>query len=417
MTATGVESIELRGWQQVREALRAKDLRQAGYTEGAVVMADCLLDLHGDAHRERRRLENRLFRREIFSYWENEVLGSTIRATLMPFVEAGRGDLAQIGYRSAMNLTAMIAGIDHDPTDVEATERLYAIVKKFSEGATLIHSTRDKDEVRTEVREAMARFEAEQFIPSMRRRREIIEEVAAGARDESDLPHDVLTTLLRNEDRLDLPHDVQMREISFYLQAGAHSTANAFTHTVDDLLAWGESHPEDLERARDDLGFVQRCMHESLRLNPASPVATRMPLSHVRLSDGTVLAKGSTVVLDLTAANRDESVFGPSSDRFDPHRDVPDGIPPWGLSFGAGTHACIGAELDGGMEISGEAPPPDHLYGTVAIMARTFLEAGGRADPEDPPQLDPNSVRRHFSRYPVVFGSQAKGRQRQSRPV
>ena len=294
MTATEVESIELRSWQQVREAFRAKDMRQAGYTEGAVVMADCLLDLHGHAHRERRRLENRLFRREIFSYWENEVLGSTIRATLMPFVDAGRGDLAQIGYRSAMNLTAMIAGIDHDPADGEATEKLYAIVKKFSEGATLIHSTRDKEEVRAEVREAMARFENEQFMPSMQRRRRAHRRGGeAGERDESDLPHDVLTTLLRNEDRLDLPHEVQMREISFYLQAGAHSTANAFTHTVDDLLAWGDSHPEDLERAREDPGFVQRCMHESLRLNPASPVATRTPLADiVQLSDGTVLVEG-----------------------------------------------------------------------------------------------------------------------------
>ena len=29
--------------------------------------------------------------------------------------------------------------------------------------------------------------------------------------------------------RLDLPYEVLMREICFYLQAGAHSTANAFT--------------------------------------------------------------------------------------------------------------------------------------------------------------------------------------------
>ena len=74
--------IRLASWSQVREAFRSKELRQAGYSEGAVVMSDTLLDLHGKAHRERRRVENRLFRREIFSYWEHEVLGRTIDITV-----------------------------------------------------------------------------------------------------------------------------------------------------------------------------------------------------------------------------------------------------------------------------------------------------------------------------------------------
>ena len=78
--------IRLTSWAHVREAFRSKELRQAGYSEGAVVMSGTLLDLHGKAHRERRRVENRLFRREIFSYWEHEVLGRTIDITLNPFV-------------------------------------------------------------------------------------------------------------------------------------------------------------------------------------------------------------------------------------------------------------------------------------------------------------------------------------------
>ena len=403
MTATETETIELTTWAQVRDAFRAKDLRQAGYTQGAVVMENCLLDLHGPEHRERRRLENRLFRRETFSHWEHEVLGGTIRATLGPFVEAGRGDLAHIGYRSAMNLTATIAGIDHDPTDGEATDHLYGIVKKFSEGATIMHSTRDKDEVRGEVREAMRRFEADVFRASVERRQALVDRFDAGDLAEDDLPKDVLTTLLRNHDRLDLPPDVLRREICFYLQAGAHSTANAFTHTVDDLLSWGNDHPDDLDRARRELAFVQRGMHESLRLNPASPMAYRTPLAPVELSDGTRLPEGAHVVLDLTAANRDFEVFGPDAASYDPDREVPEGIPRWGMSFGGGTHACIGAELDGGLEIDPGRDEHEQLYGTVAVMAHAFLEAGGRQDPDNPPQLDPNSTRKHFSSYPVVF--------------
>ena len=395
--------IRLASWLQVREAFRSKELRQAGYAEGAVVMADTLLDLHGKAHRERRRLENRLFRREIFSYWEHEILGRTIDITLSPFIENGRGDLSIIGYRCAMNLTATIAGIDQDPAEAKQTEILYGIVKKFSEGATLLHSTRDKDEVREEVREAMGQFARDFYLPSRNARQLIIDEIESGARDEEDMPKDVLSTLLRNRDQLSLSDEIIFREICFYLQAGAHSTANAFTHTVDDILIWGDEHPEDLELARQNLSLVQRCMHESLRLNPASPVALRTPLQDISLSDGTLLKEGTEVTLDLIQANRDQDIFGAKSEEYDPYREIPEGIPRWGMSFGAGTHACVGAELDGGLEIDPDRPSSEALFGTVAIMAHALLSAGGRRDPDNLPLLDPNSERKHFSSYPVLF--------------
>ena len=162
--------VKLNGWREVNEALRRKELRQALYDEGAVVMADCLLTMHGDGHRDRRRLENRLFRREVFDIWENQLLAETIEATLTPFVIAGRADLIVIGYRLAMSLTAHVAGIDHDQTDPATTERLYAIVKKLSEGATLVHSTRDKAVVRAEVLAAMDEFDEAFLRPAIARR-------------------------------------------------------------------------------------------------------------------------------------------------------------------------------------------------------------------------------------------------------
>ena len=50
MANNNLGTIKLTNWQHVREAFRSKDLRQAGYSEGAVVMADTLLDLHGIEH-------------------------------------------------------------------------------------------------------------------------------------------------------------------------------------------------------------------------------------------------------------------------------------------------------------------------------------------------------------------------------
>ena len=400
----GRDAIVLTGWRQAREAYRSKDLRQAMYDEGAVIMEDCLLVLHGEAHRRRRRVENRLFRREVFAHWERRILGETLEAVLAPYIDAGRADLRALGYRAAISLTATIAGVDHDPANVDHTSRLEDFVRTFSAGATLAHSTRDPEEVRWEVREQLQAFRAEMLADSLDRRRESLARLAGGEIAEEDLPRDVATLLLRHQDSLEISAAVIEREICFYLQAGAHSTADTYTHALDEIFRRAEAHPTDLRRAATDPAFAQRCVHESLRLNPASPVAWREPLRTVSLRDGTVLPEGSRVVIDLATVNRDPEVWGADAGVFDPHRTVPEGANAWGLSFGAGAHACIGAELDGGMELLGDGMPgDDHLYGTVAVMVTSTLAAGGRPDPHNPPVQDPNTKRPHFSSYPIVF--------------
>jgi len=397
--------VRLATFDEVRDAFRQKDLKQSLYDEGGVVMAGVLLTLHGDEHRSRRRLENRLFRRDTFRRYEHDLVADIISGTLAPFVAGGRADLVQVAYRVIMNLTALIAGLDRAGT-VEETESLLRYTKLFSVGATLAHSTRDHDEVRAEVAAGLAEFDAEFLRPSVERRRKLLDQVAAGALAEDALPPDVLTTLLRNEDDLDLPPDLILREVAFYLQAGSHSTANAFTHTMHELFGWGAAHPDDLGRARADRLFLQRCSHEALRLYPASPVALRVALAPVRLRTGREIGAGDAVVLDLMAANRDPAVFGADAAAFNPRRPLPDGVAPWGHSFGGGTHACIGAELDGGLDpAQTRDDPATHLFGTVTTLAAAVLDAGVRLDPDRAPVLDPDTSRPHFGSYPVIFES------------
>jgi cytochrome P450 len=399
-------AVTLQSFDEVREAFRAKDLKQALYDEGGVVMADVLLTLHGDAHRLRRRLENRLFRRDTFRRYERELTAEIVTKTLEPFLAARETDLVSLGYRVIMNLTALIAGIDRPAGTVEETEALLEFTKLFSVGATLVHSTLDHGSVRASVADGLERFDAQFLRPSVERRRRLIEAHRGGELPEAELPPDVLTVLLRNEDDLDLPPEVVRREVAFYLQAGSHSTANAFTHTMDEVFRWGDCHPEDAERARRDKLFLQRCAHEALRLYPASPIAFRRAQSAVRLRSGAEIPAGAAVTLDLMAANRDERVFGADADRFNPHRPLPDGVAPWGHSFGAGTHACIGMELDGGLDPAQTRDDPgDHLFGTVTTLAAAVLAAGAGRDPSRPPQKDPDTSRPHFSSYPVIFGA------------
>ncbi|TCK26386.1 cytochrome P450 [Pseudonocardia endophytica] len=388
-----VQTITVDGYAQIRDAYRCRDLRQALYDASGVVMADSLLVLHGDAHKRRRRIENRLFRRGVFREWERTIVRRTVAEALAPCRATGRAELVELGYRAISTLTATVAGVD---VDIDAGDTLWRFARTFSEGATLAHTTRDPAVVRAEVGAALEEFTTLFVVPSAARRRDLLERFHAGTVADDDLPRDVLTALLRHRDELGLDDATIRRECAFYLQAGSHSSVDALVHAVDDLFAWTTRDPVRAARAWTDRAFLQRCVHESLRLHPASPVARRHAVADVVLRDGTVVPAGTDLVMDVAAANRDPSVFA-DPDVYDPDRTVPPGVARWGHAFGGGMHACIGTELAAGV------PGPDAVLGTVTTMLAALLDAGVRPDPSEPPRRDPRSARDHFGRYPVVF--------------
>ena len=390
-------------YQDARDAYREKQLRQALYDAGDVVMADVLVNLHGDEHRARRRVENRLFRRDSNARYERDLFPPIVDETLAPFVAAGHAELVGLSHQMMMNLAAFTAGIDRPRHTPEETLHLYSYMMRFIEGATLAHYTGDREAKRAEVADALEAFDAEFLRPSIARRQHELARLDAGAITEDELPRDVLTVLLRNQDALRLPSEVVLRETCFYLLAGAHTSATAFVRTLDAIFSMQDVAPADAERARTDMAFLQRCVHETVRLQPSSPVAMRWALDDIELKGGQVVARGDMVVIDLNAVNRDPSVFGNDADRFDPSRALPQGVAPWGLSFGLGMHACIGQELAVGVDDAETTTEDDRLYGLVPVAVRAVLEAGGRPDPEHPARLDPESERGYWADYPVVF--------------
>lgn len=394
-------TITITTYEEARDAYRQKQLRQALYDAGEVVMADVLVNLHGDAHRSRRRLENRLFRRETQERYELELFPPIVSETVAPYVAEGHAELVSLSHQMMMNLAAFTAGVDRPLRTPEETFHLYSYMMRFIEGATLAHYTGDKAAKEAEVAEALAAFDAEFLRPSKARRIDLLAKLDAGEIGEDDLPRDILTVLVRNQDDLELPPDVVLRETCFYLLAGAHTSATAFVRTLHAIFEMGDA--PDAERARTDMAFLQRCVHETVRLQPSSPVAMRWALEDVELKSGQRVATGDKVVIDLMSVNRDPAVFGDDADSFDPHRPLPAGVGPWGLSFGLGMHACIGQELAAGNDTMGAEPGPDHLYGLVPVAVQAVLEAGGRPDPASPAQLDPESARGYWGTYPVIF--------------
>jgi cytochrome P450 len=384
-------------------ALRNEGLAQSLYDEGKVIMGGTLLTLHGEAHRTRRMLEFRVFRRSFFRWYETEVFPRALAEVLGPTVASGGCDLVEFGYQITMNLTADFAGVDRPERSPAETAALLALVKTFSEGATLVHSTRDRDEVRAEVRAALREFERRFLQPSIAVRQGLLERHARGELDEAALPKDVLTVLLRNEDRLELPPDLLCREIAFYLQAGSHSTANSTVHALHEIFQWRDAHPEDRERLATDPLFLQRCVHESLRLHPASPVAWRKPVCPLQLANGANVSTDDRVEIDLWTANRSRDAFGDDADVFNPHRRVEPGNEPFGLTFGTGVHTCLGRDLDGGLVPKGEVDPNTHSLGIVTMLVKALLDAGARPDPNTPPEMATYTARPNWGTYPVTF--------------
>ena len=395
------ERVVLTSYADVREAFRQHDLKQALYEAGGAVMADSLITLHGEAHKQRRRVENRLFRRGTFRYWEHNLVPAAIERSLTGPLERGSADLVQLGRRTIMYLTALVAGIDPPEDDAGAAE-LEHLAHVFSTGATAVHSTRDLAEVNAEVAEGMRAFDEHFLSPAIERRTALLAALAAGRVAEEDLPRDVLTAALRNAEQLGLDRDMIRREVAFYIQAGSHSTANLFTHASHQVF--GHLGDPGFAARAGDLAFLQRCVLETLRLHPASPVAWRRAMARIELRSGVVLPEGALVEFDLEAANTDPRVWGPDATRFDPDRVLPEGVPPWGHSFGGGMHACIGMELDGGVHVAGQDGEHEPVFGTVTLMVHALLAHGARPDPAEPPTRDPHSSRENFSRYPVVFG-------------
>ncbi|MGD9991460.1 cytochrome P450 [Pseudonocardia sp.] len=400
--AEGAPPIVLSTFADAKDAYRNKDLRQALYDEGEVVMSGVLVNLHGREHRDRRRVENRMFRREVFERYERELFPQVTVQTLAPYLESGRVDLVHLGHELMLNLSALTAGIDRPLGTAEETGRLFDYNAKFIEGATMAHHTGDKDALRREIAKALDDWDEEFLAPSVARREELLAREAAG--EDVDVPRDVLATLLRHREELDVPHHVIRREVAFYLLAGAHTSATAFVRSIDHILGWLEQHPEDVDKVRDDALFVQRCIHETVRLNPSSPTGRRRALADVTLRSGVHIPEGSIVVLDLQAINRDTELFGPDAADFCPTRTLPPGVAPFGLSFAAGMHVCIGQDLAAGVVAVPGTDPDDHLYGLVTGVVRHMFGVGVRRDPDNPPQRDASTARPYWGTYPVLLG-------------
>lgn len=131
-----------------------------------------------------------------------------------------------------------------------------------------------------------------------------------------------------------LPEDDLVATCILILNAGHEATVHAIGNGILAL----SRHPEVFARLRSDPGLLPTAVDELLRWDPPLQMFERWVLEDLEYQ-GVPLKAGDKVGLLFGAANRDPSAF-PDPDRLDPGRaDNPH------VSFGLGTHFCMGAPL------------------------------------------------------------------------
>jgi|FLOH01.1.fsa_nt_gi cytochrome P450 len=398
----GIGEIRLSTYATAREAMRSRDLRQGLYDQGHALMEKVIVNLHGPEHTSRRRLENRLFRRDTFLHWENALIPASINASLAPFIGRESVDMVQLARNTMMRIAAEIAGIDLGE-DERRFILLADLMARMARASNVNHFIGDKSSVINDGNEALQEYEQQFFNPAHQRRVKMLQSYGEGKIQEHELPKDVLTTLLANQDALEIPMHEILREIAYYPWVGSHSTSGAFVNMMDHVFDWIENDSTQRHALASDILELQRMGFESLRLHPASPVSERVAVADILLSDGTFIPKDSRVIIELKTANRDKDVFGLDSDEFNPRRHIAADTSAWGLSFGTGFHACVGQEVAGGTDLGADETGIP-LHGAIATMAQILLQHGARRDPHHPARRDEQSVRHHFLEYPVLIG-------------
>ena len=147
---------------------------------------------------------------------------------------------------------------------------------------------------------------------------------------------DLISALIAARDDTDRLSEQELTVMCCTLLIGGHeTTANQINLSL--LLLF--DHPGQVARLRADPGLIPGAVEEVLRYTRLGGLAPARVTSEDVAIGGVTIPAGEQVIPLFATANRDPSVFA-DPDRFDVTRDAASH-----LSFGAGVHHCLGAQL------------------------------------------------------------------------
>ena len=151
---------------------------------------------------------------------------------------------------------------------------------------------------------------------------------------------DMMTELLnaKFEDEHGTTRTLSREEILTYVTVVAGAGNETTARLIGWLVSVLDEHPDQRTELVADPRLIPNAIEETLRFEPTGHAVARYVTTDVELHDQKIPG-GSAITLIVASANRDEKRWA-DPDRFDIHRKVSQH-----LTFGLGTHYCLGAAL------------------------------------------------------------------------
>ncbi|HWC83102.1 MAG TPA: cytochrome P450 [Pseudonocardiaceae bacterium] len=266
-------------------------------------------------HTRLRRLVSKAFTPRVIAALEPRIR-EVVDELVAGFAGTGEFDVvSQFGYPLPVLIITELLGVPH--TDHEQFEKWSKLLVRGLDPAMAVTDEAEIEQIQSAVAEFSVYFT------------ELIAQRRAAPGE------DLLSGLVQIEEQGDrLTMEELISTCVLLLVAGHETTANLIANGVLALLR----HPDQLAELRADPALVAGTVEETLRYDPPVQLTTRIVRETTRFGEVEVPEDGVLLVL-LAAANRDPAVFA-DPDRFDIHRDARAH-----LSFAAGAHFCLGANL------------------------------------------------------------------------
>jgi cytochrome P450 len=275
---------------------------------GPIMGEHIMLGMDDPEHRRYRAIVSTAFRQKVLAQWEQELVVDVANELIDAFAGRGSADLVrEFNFPFPTKVISGILGLPRE--DYRQFQRwTTAILSFFTKLDEAIVASE-------EVKEYMAVILAER---RREPREDLISELAQAELDGEHLSDEEIFSFLR-----------------LLLPAGVETTYRATGNMLFSLL----SNPEQLEAVRSHRELIPQAIEESLRLETPLLNITRLATRDTDVG-GVPIPAGSTVMLMLAAANRDETRY-PEPDNYDVLREGPKPH----ISFGHGPHACLGTHL------------------------------------------------------------------------
>lgn len=275
---------------------------------GPVMGEHIMLGMDDPQHRRYRALVATAFRQKVLATWETELVAKVANELIDRFVDRGHAELVrEFTFPYPTQIIAGLLGLPRED------------YKQFQHWSISI---------------LMFLSKPEEAIAASQEVKEYIAGILAERRQNpsGDLISDLAQAELEGEH---LSDEEIFSFLRLLLPAGVETTYRSTGNLLFSLL----SHPDQLDAVRTDRSLVSQAIEEALRLETPLLNITRLATKDTEIS-GVPVEAGSTVMLMLAAANRDEDRHA-EPDAFDIFRKNPKPH----VSFGHGPHMCLGVHL------------------------------------------------------------------------